>query len=169
MFEEVPELDVREDIRQGGDPFTRITTAAGALPLGGRLRLIAPFKPEPMIRLLSERGYQCAAQEIEGGDWAVLVERVSAGAPDLPGSRPACPKQPAATVLEVDARGLEPPEPMMRVLETVETLQPGQRLDARTDRRPVYLHAQLEERGFRTESRELEDGSVLTQIWRRDG
>lgn len=169
MFEQIPELDVRDDIRQGNDPFTRITSAVAALPVGGRLRLVAPFKPEPMIRLLASRGYQCAAQESAGGDWVVLVERTSADAPPLPGRAPACPAQPSAALRKLDARGLEPPEPMMRILEAVEALGPGERLDALTDRRPIYLHAQLEQRGFRTEVREQEDGSVLTRISRHHG
>lgn len=68
------------------------------------------------------------------------------------------------TVVRVDARGLEPPGPMVAVLEALSRLAPGQRLLAHTDRRPMHLYAQLEARGYRAASEELPDGSVLTRI-----
>lgn len=67
-------------------------------------------------------------------------------------------------VVRVDARGLEPPGPMVAVLEALPRLVPGQSLLAHTDRRPMHLYAQLEARGYRAASEELSDGSVLTRI-----
>lgn len=67
-------------------------------------------------------------------------------------------------VVRVDARGLEPPGPMVAVLEALSRLAPGQSLLARTDRRPMHLYAQLEARGYRAASEESPDGSVLTRI-----
>jgi uncharacterized protein (DUF2249 family) len=189
MVEQLAELDVREDIRQGRDPFARIIAATEALPVGGRLRLRAPFKPAPMIHLLTRRGYTCAAQEGRGGEWSVLIERRRGGGGPLPSPPPACPGRPSGRsgapeaspppeapespppaetpgAREVDARGLEPPEPMMRILEAVETLKPGETLLARTDRRPMFLYEQLEQRGCEGESREAEEGGVVTRIWR---
>jgi quercetin dioxygenase-like cupin family protein/uncharacterized protein (DUF2249 family) len=66
--------------------------------------------------------------------------------------------------VEVDARGLEPPQPLVKILESVGTLKQGSRLLARTDRRPMHLYSQLEERGFTAETEEQPDGSFLTQI-----
>jgi TusA-related sulfurtransferase len=67
----------------------------------------------------------------------------------------------------VDARGLEPPQPLVKILEALATLPEGARLRARTDRRPMHLYAQLEERGFVGESEEQEDGSFVTHVRRR--
>ena len=70
-------------------------------------------------------------------------------------------------VLEVDARGLEPPQPLVTILEALATLPEGARLRALTDRRPMHLYAQLEERGFVGESEEQKDGSFVTNVRRR--
>ncbi len=71
-----------------------------------------------------------------------------------------------ACVIEVDARGLEPPQPMVRILEAATDLPPGVTLYARTDRRPMHLYAQLEARGLRAETFPETDGSFLTHIRR---
>lgn len=67
-------------------------------------------------------------------------------------------------VLQVDARGLEPPGPLVVILERVSQLPPGSVLQARTDRRPMHLYAQLERRGCTGESEEQSDGSFVTTI-----
>jgi TusA-related sulfurtransferase len=66
----------------------------------------------------------------------------------------------------VDARGLEPPEPLVRILEAISNLPNNAELHARTDRRPMHLYAQLEQRGFTGESEEQTDGSFITHIRR---
>ena len=66
--------------------------------------------------------------------------------------------------IELDVRGLEPPQPMVRILEALTTLAPGAALRARTDRRPMHLYALLEERGFRATTEPEPDGSFVTHI-----
>lgn len=70
-------------------------------------------------------------------------------------------------VVEVDARGLEPPQPMVKILEALAALPAGAELRAFTDRRPMHLYAQLEERGFAAVTGEQPDGTFLTHIRRR--
>jgi uncharacterized protein (DUF2249 family) len=67
-------------------------------------------------------------------------------------------------IIQVDARGLEPPQPMVTILEAVGGLNAGSEIHARTDRRPMHLFAQLEQRGFRADCSEQPDGSFLTVI-----
>ena len=66
--------------------------------------------------------------------------------------------------IDLDVRGLPPPEPMVRVLQAVADLPPVAVVHARTDRRPMHLLLQLESRGFRAECEEQPDGSFLTLI-----
>jgi quercetin dioxygenase-like cupin family protein/uncharacterized protein (DUF2249 family) len=70
--------------------------------------------------------------------------------------------QPA--VIDVDARGLEPPEPLVKILEAVSQLPRGGQIKAHTDRRPLHLFPQLEARGFRSTTEEERDGSFTTII-----
>src|SRR5262249_19829231 len=70
-------------------------------------------------------------------------------------------------VIEVDARGLEPPLPMVKILEALSTLPAGAELRGRTDRRPIHLYAKLEERGFSAQTEQQSDGTFLTHIRHR--
>jgi uncharacterized protein (DUF2249 family) len=71
-----------------------------------------------------------------------------------------------ATDGTIDVRGLEPPEPMMRILVALEKLTTGSELRAITERRPVLLYPELQVRGARFASEERADGSWLTTIVR---
>ena len=66
--------------------------------------------------------------------------------------------------IEVDARGLEPPQPLVTILEALGQLPPGAAIRARTDRRPMHLYAMLESRGFIGQSEAQSDGSFITFI-----
>ena len=74
-----------------------------------------------------------------------------------------------ATIVDVDARGLEPPQPMVRILEALSSLPTDAVLRARTDRRPLHLYPLLEDRGFTAETQAEADGSFATHIRRRGG
>jgi uncharacterized protein (DUF2249 family) len=54
---------------------------------------------------------------------------------------------------------------MVRVLEAIETLAPGGRLEVWHDRRPLFLYHQLEARGCRHATDEPEPGLVRILIW----
>ncbi|MGH7996126.1 MAG: DUF2249 domain-containing protein [Opitutaceae bacterium] len=70
----------------------------------------------------------------------------------------------SGAVREVDARGLEPPEPLIRILDALEALPCGGVLRARTDREPCHLFGEAEARGFSHECQAQEDGSWLTTL-----
>jgi len=175
MNNKVVTLDVREDIRRGREPFGRIMQTAGALQENEELVLIAPFEPKPLYTVLARQGFAHVAKPVANGDWEVRFSRsaekqaVSEAHPKS--QAPAGPEKPAARdasgTVEVDARGLEPPGPLVTILEAVAALPDGARLRAFTDRRPMHLYAQLEERGFTGESEQQRDGSFVTYVQRR--
>ena len=68
----------------------------------------------------------------------------------------------------LDVRGLEAPQPMVRVLEEAERLGPAAELEVRHDRRPLFLYPQLDDRGFAHETDEPEPGLVRILIRRRN-
>jgi len=160
-------VDVRDDIRQGREPCSKIMQAASRLKDGESLLLRAPFEPVPLFGLMAQKGFTHQANPLEAGDWEVLFTRTAA---PLTAEDKTTSSSPSACgcsqVVEVDARGLEPPQPMVKILEALAALPPSASLFARTDRRPMHLHAQLEQRGFVGESEEQADGSFLTHIRR---
>jgi uncharacterized protein (DUF2249 family) len=72
----------------------------------------------------------------------------------------------SATIIRLDLRTFEPPQPLLKTLEAVATLPAGATLQIHTRWRPVLLYAELEKRGFIGESQEQSDGSCITHIRR---
>ena len=72
----------------------------------------------------------------------------------------------SAELVEIDVRGFEPPEPLLRILEALETLPAGKRVRATTDREPCHLFGEAEQRGFQHECTEQPNGSYQTLLWR---
>ncbi len=64
----------------------------------------------------------------------------------------------------IDARGLEPPEPMEKVMKAVALLRPGQHIRFLLHREPFPLYPLLAERGFRHETQMQADGSYVILI-----
>jgi uncharacterized protein (DUF2249 family) len=169
MSSQTVTLDVREDIRNGGEPFSKIMSAVAQLRPDENLLLLAPFEPKPLFGVLAKQGFAHTAREIENGDWEVLFKR-SDEKPDAAKKSPPVPRAvrevetKGGRWIEVDARGLEPPQPLVTILEALTDLPADAELRAHTDRRPMHLYAQLEERGFTAETEEQNDGSFITKI-----
>lgn len=158
-------LDVREDIRRGQEPFARIMATVKALGPEQVLVLRAPFEPVPLFAALGKRGFANWAEQSAPDDWTVWFYREpSAPAEAVPGTRAAASA--ASDMAVLDVRGFEPPEPMVQILERLDTLRPGQRLVVLHERRPMFLYPQLDERGFLHDTEEVEPGLVRIVIRR---
>ncbi|HRP46904.1 MAG TPA: DUF2249 domain-containing protein [Trueperaceae bacterium] len=64
----------------------------------------------------------------------------------------------------LDNRGLEPPNPMIRTLEALDAMAPGDVLVIHNDRVPIYLLPQLVDAGAEYEVAEQPDGSAQVRI-----
>jgi hypothetical protein len=62
---------------------------------------------------------------------------------------------PLQPLVEMDVRGMEPPGPMVAILEKLVELGPGARLRVQHHREPIFLYEKLRARGYaaRTERR----------------
>jgi len=152
-------LDVREDIRRGHEPFAKIMATVKALAPEQALVLRAPFEPVPLLAALGKRGFAHWAEQSAPDDWTVWFYRE----PSAPAEAVAGPSAAASAdgdMAVLDVRGLEPPEPMVQILERLDTLRPGQRLVVLHERRPMLLYPQLDERGFLHDTEEVEPGLV---------
>ena len=72
------DLDVREQRRQGGEPFGRIMAAVADLPADGVLRLRAIFEPVPLYSALAGRGFEHWTERLGPEDWRVWFYRPGA-------------------------------------------------------------------------------------------
>ena len=159
-------LDVREDIRNGHDPFTKISATMAKLEADQDLLLIAPFEPVPLFFVLAKKGFTHKAEKNAGGDWEVLFSRNSEKAAAIEPTPVSCGCGCSETneITKLDARGLEPPQPMVNILEALMSLPANSQLKAHTDRRPIHLYPMLKERGFTAQTEEQSDGSFITSI-----
>lgn len=148
-------LDVREELRNGGEPLPRILQTVKQLLPGQSLRLRATFEPIPLYSVLSRKGFAHHAQRRGEGDWEILFIPGDASRAEAPAAS-AAPhaegkKDDAAAWPEprasLDNRGLSPPEPMIRILDTLEHLAAGEVLEAFNEREPMFLYPELEQRG----------------------
>lgn len=162
-------LDVREDIRAGREPFSKIMAAVAGLAAQENLLIIAPFEPAPLFHVLAKQGFAHESKQTPAGDWLVLFSRnaeevSTTPAPQVVSNDRSSAAAQSTEIVDLDARGLEPPQPLVTILEAIATLPPGATLRALTDRRPMHLYAQLESRGFAGQSTEQADGSFITHI-----
>jgi uncharacterized protein (DUF2249 family) len=154
-------LDVRESIRQGEEPFARIMAAVKTLARDQAIVLHVPFEPIPLYDVLGKRGFGHWTERHAADDWSVSFYREAA--------EPGPVAAPAGHDRRViDVRGLEPPRPMVEVLEAIDRLAPGAELEVLHDRRPALLYPLLEDRGYVHDTDEPELGLVRIRIRRGD-
>ncbi|AGK58156.1 hypothetical protein HYPDE_32413 [Hyphomicrobium denitrificans 1NES1] len=168
------DVDVRPILRAGGEPFEKIMEAVNALGPGQGLRLFATFKPTPLLHVLDSKGFTHEAKELDGGEWEVLFS--PSGAPsknENPASAAAGPDSPwPEPMTHLDNRDLDPPEPLVRILATTESMQPGEVLSALLCREPLFLFPELAKRGHSWRGGFEPDGKtykVLVRIGEHSG
>lgn len=163
--EKLVDLDVREDLRAGKEPFRQILDAARALPRGSVLRVRAIFEPAPLYAVLAKHGLGHATEQLAPDDWRVWFHHDDAAAAshrDVPAS--GTPSEDGDMIV-LDVRGLEPPEPMVRTLEALAEMPRGKTLVQINVRIPQYLLPKLAERGFVYEVKE--QGPDLVRLFIR--
>jgi uncharacterized protein (DUF2249 family) len=155
---EYVELDVRPILRAGGEPFEKIMEAVASLAPGKGLRLFATFKPTPLFHVLGSKGYAHTEKPLDGGDWEIefhpdgAAPAAQAGAQAAGAAAGSPPADAAAQswpepAQSMDVRELDPPEPMVNILATIEGMADGQVLAALLNREPLFLLPELAKRG----------------------
>jgi hypothetical protein len=77
----VVEVDVRDDLRNGREPFSRIMAAAKDIPADGELLLRAIFEPAPLYAVMQRHGFSHRAEQVGEGDWCIWFRRDGAVSP----------------------------------------------------------------------------------------
>lgn len=143
---DITDLDVRDDLRRGAEPFSRIMQAQSEVAPGGVLRVRAIFEPVPLYHVLGKQGFTHWTERLADDDWRIWFLR--AGAQADTAAAPVGTAAPESDMVVLDVRGLEPPEPMVRTLEALEQLPRGKALLQINARVPQMLLPLLAERGF---------------------
>lgn len=75
--EAVVVVDVHEILERGDKPFDPIMDALDTVSSDGALRLLAPFKPSPLIRVIEGQGWEHWVERGQGEDWILWFYRPS--------------------------------------------------------------------------------------------
>lgn len=153
-------LDVRPILKKGGDPFSLIMKTVGDLATDEALHLIVGFEPTPLYAVLRAQG-RAAHTDRVGDEYHVWFY---ADARATPEARVAAERVPLQPPVELDVRGLEPPQPMIVILEKLVALGPGAQLLVRHHREPVLLYEKLALRGYGARTEKKGEGDYRVHI-----
>lgn len=167
------DLDVRPMLAKGEEPFAAIMCAVDGLTPGQSLRLIAPFRPAPLYNVMANRGFACSDRQRPDGAWEATFTPVPEAEGTLaaglaPGSAPGAALWPEPAEV-LDLSGLSPPEPMVRILETLAEMPSGAVLFALLDREPMFLFPELAHRGHEWAGNHAPDGQIYRLLIRCGG
>lgn len=143
------ELDVRPVLATGEDPLTQILAMASGLSGDDILRIEAPFNPHPLRKMMASKGFDSFGAELGPRHWEVFFKyQDSVTLPPLPdvADLPPFPLYWHEDILHMDLRRLEPPNPMIAILKTIESGQGGDAFHVKLARDPIYLYPELAER-----------------------
>lgn len=68
-------LDVRDELRRGVEPFSKIMRTVDGLGPEESLELLVPFEPIPLYAVMERRGFSHRTQQTPNGDWRVEFYR----------------------------------------------------------------------------------------------
>ena len=142
-------VDVRSIPRIGGEPFSLVMREASGLAPGEMLRVLAASDSVPLFEALGGKEFSHEAHPIEQNDWEVLFTRLVTPKRSSEAAQAAAdaPAAWAAPTVCLDNRGLPPSEPIVRVLELLEQMHPGEVMEILSDEELSFLYSELRARG----------------------
>ncbi|MBK7665978.1 MAG: DUF2249 domain-containing protein [Sphingobacteriaceae bacterium] len=154
--ENIVELDVREMLKAGKDPFNVIMESLSTLSENSILKIVNTFEPTPLISILSKKGYIHNTIIIEkqlvhtyfkkeittkNSDNTILNDSKSEEITQVL-------KSFGTNTKEIDVRHLEMPLPMATILNELHTLPEDYMLFVHHKKVPKFLFPELAERGY---------------------
>lgn len=173
--EQLVELDVRPLIAAGKDPLKLILEKSKGVAAGQILKIVNTFAPAPLIPVLEKKGF---VSYIDRLDDRLVETYFFKQAESLEDSLIAESKETLNQdwdelsekykdhLLTIDVRGLEMPQPMVAILDSLGQLAGEDALFVYHKRIPVYLLPELPERGFDYRVKEISDGEVHLLIFK---
>ena len=141
-------LDVRPVIGAGGHPMEAIMATVGRLVPGQAFRLIAPFRPEPLFRMLEQKGFDAHPVDQPNGDCEVLFTPREAAPVEEDAGIPSPLAWPDPE-RHFDLTELDQTSATDRALAALDGMGEGAVLFALFAREPDYLYSALTRRNHR--------------------
>jgi len=153
-------LDVRPILDSGKDPFLDIMVNIKKLNEDEVLLIINSFEPSPLYSVLGNKGFDHITKK-DGDVFKIYFFKKSGKLTKETGTKPndenSSEQSDFENVIEIDVRGLEPPEPMIKVLEALSNVDEKTLLLVHHHREPMMLYPKLEERGYTAVTHKVEE------------
>ncbi|WP_040290891.1 DUF2249 domain-containing protein [Alicyclobacillus hesperidum] len=154
MSGKIVSLDVREILRAKGEPFHLIMETVSTVDDRDVFELHATFRPDPLIRVLAKQGFANSVVEEEPDHFIVQFYKKDT---DIP-------------YFHLDNRELDPPGPMVRTLDFLDSHKACAEgelgLEIWNVRVPAFLLPELDERNYNFQVDDEGDGTVRVKIRR---
>jgi uncharacterized protein (DUF2249 family) len=169
-------LDVRPTIQAGNDPFNEIMATIKTLKDDQTLEIINIFEPIPLINKLKKMGYSSKTERPEDGtihtffkkdETAGTKEKLQEIKPSNKETFNGKLKFFGDKIKRIDVRHLEMPEPMVTILQEVETLDDDSALFVEHKKIPQYLLPELQDRNFVVLFNEIDANNIQLLIFRK--
>ena len=69
-------------------------------------------------------------------------------------------------IIELDVRGLEPPQPLLKIFAALENLKNDETIHIIHERKPVHLYPRLKDAGYKFLTEETADDLYKIKIWK---
>ena len=168
-------LDVRPTIESGADPFKEIMQKIKTLKAEETLQIINVFEPIPLINILKEKGFKTWTDIINDNEYHTFFTKETSNThknivesmPISQGSFDEKLSSYGGNIREIEVRHLEMPEPMVTILEEIETLPNTHILLVNHKKVPQFLLPELKTRNYGWMSKEIEKGHTLLLVFKQ--
>lgn len=160
------EFDVRSILDEGRDPFKDIMEKVTNLKNDQILIIINSFEPAPLYTVLGNKGFDHWTV-FEEGVYKVHFFRTADKKNEAREEKTTSGGADYDNVIELDVRELSPPEPMVKILEKLNTMDERTILLVHHHREPLMLYPKLEERGFEAITNKIEENYFKIVIKRK--
>lgn len=166
--DKIVELDVRPILNSGRDPFLDIMNKVQELKDDQVLLLINFFEPVPLYTVLGKKGFEHYTEKEEDKFKVYFFRKETKTQISLDSHQSLdSVKSEFSKVIELDVRELPPPEPMIKILETLSQVDENTLLLVYHHREPLMLYPKLEERGYEAISNKIDENYYKVLIMKK--
>lgn len=175
-MKKIIELDVRDDIKSGLDPFKKIMDAVNSLKDGEALKITNSFEPFPLYSVLKNKGFSHTTESDgkfyyitffkDGAAGGIKKYSVSDDAGEKNFDDEDLKNLAHRETVGLDVRGLEPPQPLLKIFEMLDKMGNDKALEITHERKPVHLYPRLKDAGYKFLTAEEESGLYKIKIWK---
>lgn len=171
----ITELDVRPILAGGKDPFNTIMDVLGKLPTDTILKLVNSFEAVPLIKILTKKGYDYFTVNSEDKLVVTYFKKTRELTPEVSAVHLSAEANQdfdkllnafGNSVVQLDVREFEMPQPMVKILNALEKLPKDHALFVQHKKIPQYLLPELAEQHFNWRIKEIAEGNVQLLIFR---